>query len=751
MNLRQLIFAVGAAATLGGAAQTKVHWESLGNTLGADGRPCYTQRFTVSGYLDFSKLCFNQFARSMRTANPADTLTEIVPGYYAISSPRFAEARAAGTDSIIIDVVTAGSLRSICYRPDGVHTVLPDGTTRATGFTAANITARPELWRQPDGKDLMPYADDIFDRNAALTDTAWLSGQNSERLCDPYATIPSMKRVERREGSVKYSPEAVKTVTIAHENPEYFRITIDAASGITVEAPEAGQRLALRRLADIASRHPELPAAVIEDWPDFAYRGMHIDIPRNYQTPAQMHRLLDLLATYNFNVLHFHFSDDEAWRLEIPSLPELTEVGSRRGYTTTEADFLAQIFAGDGNPATSAGTANGYFTREDFIELLRHANRLGIAVLPEVEAPGHARAAIKAMEKRVRTTGDASWRLIDLQDTSKFTSAQAFHDNTLNPAMPGVMPFLRMVCEDIIAMYREADAPLMGIHIGGDEVPAGSWTGSPAAQQYMKEHGIAEARDLHGDFVRRAAAMIDSLGYKIVGWQEIALGHSPEYNAEVAPHVLGVNSWRPAGGSKRSVPQRIVDAGYPVILSNVDHFYIDMAYTYHPYDRGLTWGGTVDEFDALAGYPRQMCDDSASPGRILGLQGQLWAETIRSAEDQEELLLPKILGLAERAWNADSTYTDAQLNALIYTTEVPRWERDGFAYHVRMPGIKEINGLVHINTACGPEAETRYTLDGSEPTEESALYTAPFSTEAREIRARTYLHRRHSLTAILYR
>ena len=175
---------------------------------------------------------------------------------------------------------------------------------------------------------------------------------------------------------------------------------------------------------------------MVEDYPDFHYRGLMIDVSRNFIPLSQVQSVVYKMASLRMNRLHFHIVDDEAWRLEIPGLPELTSVGARRGYTTDEKDFLAQLFAGNGDPNSTGGTANGYITREEFKDFIAFCYSLGIEVIPEIESPGHARAAIKSMEARYRNTGDDTYLLREYGDTV-FTSAQSFHDNIMNPALPG--------------------------------------------------------------------------------------------------------------------------------------------------------------------------------------------------------------------------------------------------------------------------------------------------------------------------
>lgn len=728
-----------AAIAASASAQTTVEWSTLGNVTDSAGNNSYTQRFVVTGDMNFVRLAFNQFARRMSVVNPADTLIEIVPGYYAVASPRFA---AATGEPVTVDIVTRGALQNICYGPDGVHVVRADGTTAPVVLSRADITGDPSFYSTAKS-DRMPYGDRIFSLNASREAVG----------VGHYDIIPSFKSVKKLGFDIPPTSYELEFVKTDNPTPDWFRATVRSAK-VTVETNNPA--LAVERLSRVLLSDKPVPAAVIEDWPDFPYRGLMIDIARNYQTPDEMRRVVELMARYGLNHLHFHITDDEAWRLEIPGLPELTEVGGRRGYSLDSKEFLPQIFTGNGNPS-AANSGNGFFTRQDFVELLRYADERGVKVIPEIESPGHARAAIYAMEKRFRDTGDDTYRLIDPDDKSEYTSAQAFHDNVMNPAIPGPVNFMAKVGEEIKAMYDEAGVELPAIHIGGDEVAKGAWKGSPIARRYMEERGIANERDLHLVYITELLDRYDKMGIRVSGWQEIAVGHNDEFNERVRPSVYSVNCWSTLG-PQSSVTRQAAEGGYPTVLSNVDHFYLDMCYNYHPYERGLTWGGTVDEFDALHGYPRRLCPvDSASYRNIKGISGQVFAETMRSGDMLEYFLLPKMTGLAERAWNADSTYTDGEFNTLVAVKEMPFWLQKGYNFHLSQPGIRIVDGMVEMNAPYDERllpVVVRYTLDGSEPTVDSPVYDGPFKAPASgQIRARAYLNLarnpKESLTSIL--
>lgn len=732
-NYKTALIATALCVAAVAGARTVVGWSTLGNDTGADGASSYTQRFEIVSDVPVSRIAFNQFARRMSMANSADTLIEIVPGYYAVGSPRLREA--APGDTVRIDIVTRGSLMSICYEPDGIHAVDADGKPFPVDVERMDITKSPRYYATAK-TDRMPYGDVIFGNNSRRAPAVAVGA---------YDLVPSFKKVDIKGVDLHRLTDNVSVVDTSDPRPEYMKMEISRGDiRIQTNDPER----AMLRISPLLEAG-ELPDAVVEDWPDFPYRGLMIDIARNFQPVDQLKRVVDLMARYGLNTLHFHFADDEAWRLEIPGLPELTDVGGRRGYSAGHNDFLPQIFCGEGNPDNPAGTSNGYYSVEEMVDFLRYAAGKGVKVLPEVESPGHARAAILAMEKRMADTGDGSMRLIDPADTSKYTSAQAFHDNVMNPALPGPVRFMSHVARELKNMYTRAGVEMPGLHIGGDEVARGAWTGSPVAQQWLSDNGLDNERLLHLKYVRELLDSLIAMEIPVSGWQEIAVGHDDEYNEAVRPHVFSVNCWSTLGKQK-SVTVQSAEGGYPTVLSNVDHFYLDMCYNYHPMERGLTWGGTVDEFDALHGYPHQLCPVGPEAFRnVVGVSGQVFAETLRSPGMLEYFLLPKMLGLAERAWNADSTYTDTHFNSVVAQREIPWWGKHKYNFHVGQPGIVvDENGIVEMNAPYTDlPVEIRYTTDGSEPGPESALYTGPFSlSSGARLRAKAFVGEHSSLT-----
>lgn len=717
------------------ASTPAISWENRGHLLNPEGESAYIERFSISGTTPFTRLAFCVNKHDMQPLNPLDTIIEILPGYYAVGSPRFADVQPA--DTVVVDIMTRGWMHNAYEAPDGMHLVRGNHPVAAVSSRKSFIS-RPEQWISPEyGVDKMVYGPGAFAINDSI---------RSSFRPGPFMQIPTLKSVSLK--GKKIGVPALKAVRIEDSRKDYFRVDLDGdtATVFTNSSSPAAILAGLRRrMMESADEQGLIPAAAIEDWADFGYRGLMIDVARNFTGKEEIKKMLSVMARYGLNVLHFHLGDDEGWRVEIPGLPELTAVGSRRGYTVADdVDFLKQIYSGDGSPLSDT-PANGHFSAEDFIDIIKFAYGNGISVIPEFDSPGHSRAAIRAMEYRYRTTGDDSMRLIHDGDTSRYTTAQCFTDNLMNPALEGPYRFWGAVMDGIISLYDKAGVPLRAIHVGGDEVPSHAWDGSDIATSFMKRNGMSGQRELFAYFFQRLAKMAAERNIRLSGWQELALGHSGQHDEVLLPVVESVNSWTRAGRNSADMAAK----GYPVVMSNVDYLYFDQTPSTHPEEPGFIWGGIVDEFRPLHAYPEALCPgDEVERADVVGISAQLFAETIRNPAMLQRYIFPRLLGLAERAHNSAPTISDSQYFGIL-TGEMQRWAQEDIRFYLRQPGIRMVEGLVEMNEPYG-FGEIRFTLDGSDPTPDSPLYEAPFSPQgASEVRARLYVGPSFSVTSIL--
>src|SRR6266850_4119752 len=464
-------------------------------------------------------------------------------------------------------------------------------------------------------------------------------------------------------------------------SPEAYELVVDPTAGVRIVGVSAAGVFhglqSLRNLLPAPSPGGRLalPAIRIVDAPRFGYRGFMLDVARNFHPKAAVLRTLDLLARYKLNVFHMHLTDDEGWRLEIAGLPELTAVGARRGHTLDSKSFLQPAF-GSG-PQVGKAFGSGFYSRADYIEIVRYAAARHIEVIPEIEMPGHARAAIKSMDTR------PDYRLSDPEDRSEYHSVQGYPDNVMNPALESTYDFIQRVVSDLAAMHREAGAPLRHIHMGGDEVPAGVWVGSPAVQRYMQGLGLTNVDDLWYAFYFRVEQILKGQNLRPSGWEEIAVRKTVRDGrpATIVNPSFAERGWRAyvwnnvAGWGAEDLAYRLANGGYDVVLSPVTNYYFDLAWNQNPEETGLDWGGYLDmkkpfqfiPFDYYRNTREDRRGNPLNPGvfagkdrltdygkiHVVGIQGNLWSETVGGDGRLDYMLVPKLFGLAERAWAAD--------------------------------------------------------------------------------------------------
>ena len=535
--------------------------------------------------------------------------------------------------------------------------------------------------------------------------------------------IPSLKSVTPAEGTttVTQMPE-VEIVPSCKAG--WYKIVLDGECKVQAADEDGAQyaKVTLENLKRNAGGN-ELPNLVIEDWPDFGYRGFMLDISRNFTNKDNILKFIDLLAHYKASVFHLHFGDDEGWRVEIPQFPELTTYGAYHEFpykdengNYTETNYLLPSYNGSVDPKDLTSSANGHLTAAEYVEIVKYAWERRITVIPEFDTPGHSRAAIKAMQAYAERTGDDSYLLSDPEDKSEYCSVQYYKDNALNVALPSTYKFIEVVFDQLIAYHKEAGAPIPAIHVGGDEVPHGAWVGSEPCQKIMAERGWDNIELLKSYYIENVLDIAESRGVKISGWQELVMDLEDHVYERMKKNLYSVNFWHTGTGNEE-FPYKYANDGVPAVLSNMTNTYVDFAYTPDKTERGLSWGGFVDERRSFSLLPFDIYrsvrwDDKGrirnieklpegktplvAKQNIIGVQAQLWTETVRSFDHVTSYVFPKVCGVFERAWNASPSWegtTVADDPAFMteldryYSTvvdhEMPYYEAEGVVYRQR--------------------------------------------------------------------
>lgn len=428
------------------------------------------------------------------------------------------------------------------------------------------------------------------------------------------------------------------------DSKELISITGQGASGVFY---------GIQTLLALVNESGQITAVSIKDSPRFSYRGFMVDVARNFQSKQEIMKVLDAMAMYKMNKFHFHLSDSEGWRLEIPGLEELTTIGSRRCFDLQEKKcIMTQL--GSGVDTSTSGT--GYYSTEDYREILRHAAERHIQVIPEFDLPGHSHAAVKSMRARfdrlVQEVGKEEeakrFLLSDFNDKSSYTTMQGFSDDAVNPCLESTYTFLNFILSTLSRLHSDIQ-PLTFYHFGGDEVPNGAWVDSPECQK--TEHRLTK-RYLMNFFVERLSRITLKHGLDIGGWSDSF--------TNIADGDMGIGLNRNIIKNKNAVAyfwaadfederiSRLVRGGYKVVLTPARFLYFDHSQEHDFNERGLNWAEKYTDIKKTFGY--------SPPGNqnILGLEGTMWGELIRTADQMHSMIFPRLLAAAERAWHKGS-------------------------------------------------------------------------------------------------
>lgn len=448
-----------------------------------------------------------------------------------------------------------------------------------------------------------------------------------------------------------------------------------------------------------------VPAVDISDSPRFQYRGMHLDVSRHFMPIEFVKKYIDLMSQYKFNTFHWHLTDDQGWRIEIKKYPKLTEIGSKRPETMVARNFSPYV--GDGIPI------EGFYTQKQIKEVVAYAKARYITVIPEIELPGHASAALAAYPE-LGCKADYKY---------KVQTTWGIFKEVFCPT-DATFKFLEDVIDETIKLFPNSPY----IHIGGDEVLKDFWKESPFVQDLMKRENLKDEHEVQSYFIRRIEKFINSKGKKIIGWDEILEGG-------VAPNAT-IMSWR---GEKGGIDA--AKAHHDVIMTPNTYVYFDYGQGDPAYEP-LNIGAFIP-LEKVYGWdpvPKELAPDEVK--YILGGQANIWTEYLKKPENVEYMAFPRMLALSEVLWTlpANKNYADFKRRL---GANLQRLDQEHVNYRIPEPdglsnkivgqdgkAVLDIKPLV-------ASYKIYYTLDGSTPDVNSTLYTEPVAFEVTKDEVKT--------------
>ena len=565
----------------------------------------------------------------------------------------------------------------------------------AAGQTADfNIIPRPQQVKVSN--------DAPFTLNAKTVISLGTNSQDMKRNANMLASyIEQATGIRPAIGKGKNGAAIVLTIDKTIANAEGYKLDADAKQIRIAGASAAGVFYGIQTLrkslplVNGKASKVSIPAVHIADAPRFAYRGTHLDVSRHFVTADSVRQFIDMLALHNINRFHWHLTDDQGWRIEIKKYPLLTQIGSKR----------AQTVIGHNSGKYDGKPYGGFYTQQQIRDIVKYAADRYITIVPEIDLPGHMQAALATYPDMGCTGGPYEvWQKWGVSD------------NVLCAGNDKTLTFIDNVLKEITQLF-----PSKYIHVGGDECPKTQWQKCPKCQARIKALNL-EAKDGHSAeerlqsyIITHASNYLKSLGRNTIGWDEILEGGLAE--------GATVMSWRGESGGIAAAKQH-----HDVVMTPNSYLYFDYYQSLDKANEPLAIGGylpleTVYSYEPM---PKELTADEAR--HIIGVQANIWTEYMPTFKQMQYMALPRLAALSEVQWSqpALKDYTSFT-NRLIEFTHL--YDRLGYNYAKHLYNVtihvdsdkkwREI--LIHMTTA--GNAEIRYTLDGTEPTANSTLYT----------------------------
>jgi len=565
----------------------------------------------------------------------------------------------------------------------------------ASPAAAAEAVARPALIPAP--ASVQPAEGSFrFDADTAVTAV----GEPAQRVAAQFAAL-----VAKTNGvtpkPVPAAQEAAEGVVFALDpaasagHPEGYVIEVTPQRARVSAGDERGLFYGAVTLWQLLSSAQgdavRIPALRIDDAPRFAWRGLMLDSARHFQSVDEIKQLLDAMAVHKLNTFHWHLTDDQGWRIEIPEYPKLTEVGACR------------LPAGDASTDPKTGETRpycGYYTQDQIRDIVAHAAQRHITVVPEFDMPGHVQAIVAAYPQYG-----------SLGDTPPVSNEWGVHQYLFN-VDEDTFAFIEDVLDEILGLF-----PSTYIHIGGDEAVKDQWRASAGVQARMKQLGIEDETALQSWFIKRIEAYLSGKGRRLVGWDEILDGG-------IAPNAT-VMSWRGTEGGVAAAR-----SGHDVVMTPVGHLYLDYLQTPSPNEPpGRPVQVTLEGVYGFEPVPAVLTPEQGK--HVIGVQANVFTEHMRTWPRVQHAIFPRIAALSESAWSPAGRKDYADFLTRL-PAQLPRYAALGIDYaktpfevQASADGDRKA-GTARITLENPLGYAVRYTVDGSAPDADSPLYEAPF-------------------------
>ena len=424
--------------------------------------------------------------------------------------------------------------------------------------------------------------------------------------------IPVPEQVIPGEGVYRF--EESPQITFRHSKkmaPESYRLEVRKDGVRITSADDAGAFYAQQTLAQMISEDngvKEVQCCVVNDCPRFSYRGLHFDVSRHFRSLDFLKKQIDAMALYKMNRMHIHLTDAAGWRMEIEAYPKLTSFAAWRPQQKWKDWWYGdRLYVEEG----TEGAYGGYYTKDQMRELVEYARQRHIEVIPEIEMPGHSEEVLAAYPE------------LSCKGT-------AYSQGEFCVGNEETFRFLETVLEEVMEVF-----PSEMIHIGGDEANKAHWKECPKCQQRMQAEGLADVDELQSYLIKRIARFVESKGRRIVGWDEILDGGLAQ--------GATVMSWRGEEGGIEAMRM-----GHDVIMTPGRYCYLDHTQD-APFKEPESIGGYLPLDSVYVYDPASKTMDL--PGRLLGIQGNLWSEYVVTDSHAEYMYWPRALAIAETGWS----------------------------------------------------------------------------------------------------